>query len=181
MEKQVIWKRNNCLKIYTKVGDRGNTHTYSGQKVPKDHDIVEVMGCIDSLLSSLDACILKAKEHEEELEEIQRILWQTAGELSLKDQGKNVKKIVEEKDIAYLEDYIDTNNPEISHFVRFRTEAGVRLNEARVRCRRLERRLVTLLKNNDVRDIVFKYINRLSDFLYVLSCEVEEELRPHKE
>jgi len=169
------------LKIYTKVGDEGKTRTYSGQELPKDHAFVHIMGCIDSLLASLDACLIPSEKHKEPIDTIQSTLWQTAGELSFDGQGKDVKKIVEQEDITFLESYIDENTPDINHFVRFRTEQGVRLNEARVRCRRLERNLAPLLREEKIRPIVFKYINRLSDFLYVLSCEVEDELRPHKE
>lgn len=171
------------MRVYTRNGDDGVTTGYDGKDYDKDALSIEIVGVLDEFLASIDEAIVTLDNDDKVglLDNIQDLLWQTAGEISLGEKGKNVDDAIQADDIEGLEDQIDDYNPEISHFVRYRTEPGVRLNRARVECRRLERRLTPAMRDNDVRPVVYEYINRLSDLLYVLACSEERRLRPHND
>jgi cob(I)alamin adenosyltransferase len=171
------------MRVYTGNGDDGVTTGYDGEDYDKDALSIEIVGVLDEFLASTDEAIVSLDDHDKIgiLDDIQDLLWQTAGEISLGDQGKNVDDAIQAEDIKDLEDYIDEYNPEISHFVRYRTETGVRLNRARVECRRLERRLTPAMRDEDIRPVIYEYINRLSDLLYVLACSEERRLRPQSD
>ena len=171
------------MRVYTRNGDDGVTTGYDGNDYDKDALSIEIVGVLDEFLASIDEAIVSLENQEKTdlLDDIQDLLWQTAGEISLGDQGKNVEDAIQADDIDGLEEQIDEYNPEISHFVRYRTENGVRLNRARVECRRLERRLTPAMRDDDIRPVIYKYINRLSDLLYVLACSEERRLRPQSD
>ncbi|PIN81427.1 hypothetical protein COV13_01250 [Candidatus Woesearchaeota archaeon CG10_big_fil_rev_8_21_14_0_10_32_9] len=165
------------MKVYTKTGDEGTTSKYNGERVPKDDPIIILGNKIDFLLGALDSslAILKEDELVKLLENIEKKLWQTAGEISLGKPGKNVTDAVSDSDVEALEENIDKFNQKTNFFVRFRKETSVRLNEARLRCRDLEIALTPSLRETKVRSVVYKYINRLSDLLYVLACFEEKK------
>ena len=171
------------MRVYTRNGDDGVTTGYDGNDYDKDALSIKIVGVLDEFLASIDEAIvsLENREKTDLLDDIQDLLWQTAGEISLGDQGKNVEDAIQADDIDGLEEQIDEYNPEISHFVRYRTENGVRLNRARVECRRLERRLTPAMRDDDIRPVIYEYINRLSDLLYVLACSEERRLRPQSD
>ena len=160
------------MKVYTKTGDEGTTSKYDGERVPKDHPVIILGHKIDCLLGGIDSALILIKNEEIRLilEQIQAKLWQTAGEISLGMKGKKVENEITEQDISDMEANIDKYNQKISFFTRFKTEQAVRLNEARLRCRELEIELTPLLREKKIRPEVYKYINRLSDLLYVLAC-----------
>jgi|TARA_B100001971_G_C18008724_1_gene441224 ATP:cob(I)alamin adenosyltransferase len=160
------------MKIYTKVGDEGETVTYGDLKVPKDSYVIDLNGYIDALQSSLDFCYIHNKEFKEIIEKINKKLWQLGGEISLGGVGKKVKDPITNEDILEIELYMD----EFSfprNFIRFTKFGSAHLNEARVRCRILERELTQVLRAGLIREEVYKYINRLSDLLFVMSYKVE--------
>ncbi len=161
------------MKVYTKKGDKGTTTKYDGQRVPKDDESIIVVSEVDSLLGSLDSAIITIKDEDKlkVLEEIQEKLWQTAGELSRGSPTAKISKEITIKDIELLENEIDKYSQDIKHFVRFRTRSSVELNEARLRTRKLEVTLTKWLREGKVREEVYTYLNRLSDLLYVLSCD----------
>ncbi len=162
------------MKIYTKIGDEGETITYNNLKIPKDSYIIDINGSIDSLQASLDFCFVYNPKYREIIEEINKKLWQLGGEISLGGIGKQVNDPIIEADIKKIEQYIDKFLfPR--HFVRFTTPKSAHLNEARVRCRILERDLTPILRAGLIRNEVYKYINRLSDLLFVMACKVETE------
>jgi|TARA_Y100000310_G_scaffold302635_1_gene340213 ATP:cob(I)alamin adenosyltransferase len=162
------------MKIYTKVGDHGETVTYGNLKIPKDSYIIDINGLIDSLQSALDFCWLHNESFREIIEKVNKKLWQLGGEISLGGIGKNITTPIREEDILFLESLIDKFNfPR--EFIRFTKISSVNLNEARVRCRILERDLTPLLKQEMIREVVYKYINRLSDLLFVMAYKVEKE------
>lgn len=164
------------MRVYTRTGDAGTTTTYSGKKVPKDSPLIILVSKIDALQASLDTSYVsvKNKDLKKLLDGIQAKLWQTAGELSLEGKGKKVVDTITLQDTEELEKQIDKYNQKISYFIRFRKETSVRLNEARVRCRELEVYMTQFLKKKKIRPEVYKYINRLSDLLYVLACFSEK-------
>lgn len=162
------------MKIYTKVGDFGETVTYGNLRVPKDSYIIDINGYIDSLQASLDFCWLYNKEFRNIIEKINIKLWQLGGEVSLGSIGKEIKDPIINDDIKELESYIDKFiSP--NNFIRFTKIKSVYLNEARIRCRVLERELTQVLRANLIREDIYKYINRLSDLLFVMAYKIETE------
>lgn len=160
------------MGIYTRTGDKGTTTRYDGSRVPKDDDSIKIVGKFDSLMASLDYAHITSNEDVKEiLDLICKKLWQTAGEISLGKPGKKVKDSIGEEDIKFLEEKINELDPNINYFINFRTEAGSRLNESRIRCRELESSLTSLYRERAIREEIYAYINRLSDLLYVLACK----------
>ena len=160
------------MGVYTKTGDKGTTTRYDGSRVPKNDFSILIVGKIDNLLAGLDSAYvgLKDKKKKELIELIQNKLWQTAGEISLGKPGKKIVDEIQQKDILFLEEYIDKNTLNFNYFIRFKTESSSRLNEARVRCRELEVPLTKYFNEKKIRPEVYQYINRLSDVLYVMAC-----------
>src|SRR3989344_1726600 len=152
------------MKIYTKNGDLGFTKTLAGESVKKNDLVVIANGKIDSLQSSLDCAWLECgQEMRGQVEWVQEKLWQTGGEVSFARAGGTVKHPVEEKDVELLEKWIDEycEGKEFKHFLRFHNRAAIAFNEARVRCREVERALVPLLDQEKIRPAAFKFFNRL--------------------
>ncbi len=165
------------MVIYTKKGDQGYASILNGKKIPKDHDIINIMGKIDSLQSSLDFAVItiKDKEIKKIIKEINEKLWQSAAEISNQGSSKLIKTPITQEDIQNLEKYIDAHHPENTYFLRFTKESSTRLNEARVRTRALESKLTKLLRDEQIRPELYQYMNRLSDLLYALSCKEEKQ------
>lgn len=171
------------MKIYTKTGDKGKTSLFSGSRVPK-HDLrIESYGTIDELNSYIG--VIKDHSPKDEdlglLHDIQDRLFSIGSILAtepekLKDKnGKPRYKLPEitNKDIENLENSIDEMNkklPEMTHFLLPGGHPVVSFcHVARCVCRRAERRITALNDDEAVDEKVLKYINRLSDFLFVLS------------
>jgi cob(I)alamin adenosyltransferase len=164
------------MVIYTKKGDQGYAKTLKGEKIPKNHEIIQIMGKIDSLQSSLDIAntAIKDEETKKIIQDIQEKLWQSAGEISNQGLTEIIKKPITEEDIKKLEEYIDEHHPKNTYFIRFTKETSTRINEARVRTRELESQLTKLLLEEKLRPEIYKYMNRLSDLLYALACKEEK-------
>jgi cob(I)alamin adenosyltransferase len=164
------------MNIYTKTGDEGTTSKYDGTRVPKDDPTIILVSKVDALQGAIDVAQAKIKDKTlaSILDSIQDKLWQTAGELSFGGVAKKVKNNITSKDIEDLERHIDKYDKKKTYFVRFRTESSARLNEARLRCRELEIHLTPLLRAKKLRPEIYRYINRLSDLLYVLACHEQD-------
>lgn len=171
------------MKIYTKTGDKGQTSLYDGIRIDKDDIRVESYGTIDELNSYIGLCInyLQNKVEISELRKIQHQLFDIGGELATKDSNKYKNKI-SQQDIEYLEKLIDfyiekiENNGGFKFIVPGTSLAASNLHIARTICRRAERRIITLSREEDINNLLIKYINRLSDFLYVLARINEKEI-----
>ncbi len=178
------------MKIYTKTGDKGTTALFGGTRVAKHHIRIDSYGTIDELNSWLG--LLRDQEigakYQEILIKIQEQLF-TVGAILATDPEKmilkngkerlNIPKINEE-DISYLEQEIDTMNnalPPMTHFVLPGGHTTVSYcHIARTICRRAER-LATLLHENEPFDAtVLSFINRLSDYLFVLARKLSNDL-----
>jgi cob(I)alamin adenosyltransferase len=171
------------MKIYTKTGDKGQTSLIGGTRVPKHHIRIEAYGTVDELNSwiglirdqPVDA---KAKEL---LIEIQDRLF-TIGSSLASDPDKSKMKIpdLKEEDVVLLEKEMDRLNeslPEMRSFVLPGGHTTVSYcHIARCVCRRAERAVLRLSENEFVAELVVKYLNRLSDYLFVLSRAVSKEL-----
>jgi cob(I)alamin adenosyltransferase len=167
-----------ALKIYTKTGDKGNTSLIGGTKVPKSHLRIEAYGTVDELNSYIGLCrdLLEDAKSRALLQEVQDRLFTIGSSLAC-DPVKEPKMRIpdlKESDVTLLEkemDRMDGILPAMKHFVLPGGHAMLsQLHIARCVCRRAERCCVRLeLDSLEVDPIVLKYLNRLSDYLFVLS------------
>jgi len=163
-------------KIYTRVGDGGKTRTAKGIEVSKDNCLIQANGVIDELMSSIDKVlygldILPDMENSIEVcKWIQDKLRYLGGEVS----GKEVDEPIMEEDVEVLEEYIDSLEMDVHEFVRFSQPIAMDIDEARVRTRKVERVLTEYLRDGGITDASYKYINRLSDYFFILALSVEE-------
>jgi len=179
------------MKIYTKTGDKGTTALFGGTRVPKHHIRIESYGTVDELNSHLG--LLRDQEmdthYKNTLMDIQDKLF-TVGAILATDPQKAVLKSgkerlnipkVEESDILLLEQEMDTMNealPPMTHFVLPGGHTTVSYcHIARTVCRRAERLTSFLHENEPVDAHVLKYLNRLSDYLFVLARKLTFDLK----
>ena len=167
-----------AMKIYTKTGDKGTTSLIGGTKVSKAHLRIEAYGTIDELNSYTGLCkdLITDKESTVVLQEIQDRLFTIGSALACDPQKETKMKIpdLEEDDINLLEKEIDKMNETLPPMKSFIVPGGhptiSHLHIARCICRRSERCCVRLeAENNEVAPIIIKYLNRLSDYLFVLA------------
>jgi len=164
------------MKIYTKTGDKGQTSLIGGVRVPKYHLRIESYGTIDELNSFIG--LVRDQEmgrHDKEvLKEIQDRLF-TIGSSLASDPERSRMKIPElrPEDVELLEKEIDRMNeklPELKHFILPGGNTAVSFcHAARSICRRAERITVHLSEQSSVDELIIVYLNRLSDYLFVLS------------
>lgn len=174
------------IKIYTKTGDKGKTTLIGGTKVFKNHLRIETYGTIDELNSHIG--LVKdytPHEHQREiLKQIQDRLFVIGSSLAcdpLKKTGMHIPDLKEE-DVVLLENEIDFMNeqlPVMKHFILPGGHAAVSsAHVARCVCRRAERYCVNMQQHElFVEPLIIKYINRLSDYLFVLARFIGRELR----
>ncbi|MEW5977216.1 MAG: cob(I)yrinic acid a,c-diamide adenosyltransferase [Acidobacteriota bacterium] len=163
------------MKIYTKAGDRGETGLRRGTRVPKDHLRVEAYGQVDELNATVGLAIafLSDTELVSQLLRVQRDLFSLGSQLA--DPGGQGPDKVEVGDaqIAWLEQCIDRWEAELPPLHRFILPGGVQsaafIHLARTVCRRAERSAVRLSHTEQVPPQLLVYLNRLSDFLFVLA------------
>jgi cob(I)alamin adenosyltransferase len=170
------------MKIYTRTGDKGQTSLLGGTRVPKHHLRIEAYGTLDELNSHIG--LLRdqglSEQMVKELLEVQDRLF-TLGSHLASDPEKSKVRIpdIGADDIAYLENAIDSMNeslPEMRHFVLPGGHSAVSIcHIARCVCRRAERLVVHLAEISPVEEIVVQYMNRLSDYLFVLSRKISAE------
>ncbi|MFL5763528.1 MAG: cob(I)yrinic acid a,c-diamide adenosyltransferase [Bacteroidia bacterium] len=171
------------MKIYTKTGDKGQTSLIGGTRVPKHHIRIESYGTVDELNSWIG--LIRDQQMDahtgEILIEIQDRLF-TIGSSLASDPEKSKMKIpdLKETDVELLEKEIDSMNsvlPEMRSFVLPGGHTTVSYcHIARCVCRRAERLTIHLSENSFVAELVIKYLNRLSDYLFVLSRKLTQDL-----
>ena len=171
----------NITKVYTKRGDKGETDLLGGSAARKDSLKVESYGCIDETSSfiGLARYYTKNKVIKERLKEIQNKLLVLGGFLASDDKGKEMMKDqIKEEDIKLLEEYIDEYNqklPPLTHVILpGDDEVAAYFHVARTVVRRAERRIVSLAAQEDLNPLIQKYVNRLSDLMFVLARYSEE-------
>jgi cob(I)alamin adenosyltransferase len=165
------------LKIYTKTGDKGTTSLIGGTKVLKSDLRIEAYGTIDELNSYVGLCrdLLKEESSGKILREVQDRLFTIGSSLAC-DPDKEPKMQIpdlKEEDVVLLEKEIDGMNevlPEMKNFILPGGHSTVsHLHIARCVCRRAERCCVRLQENEKENSMILKYLNRLSDYLFVLA------------
>jgi len=161
---------NRLSKIYTKTGDDGTTGLGDGTRVAKDSARVAAYGTVDELNSAIG--IVLAQEIpapiREALTQIQHDLFDLGGELCIPGMA-----MVHEADVERLEQTLDGFNADLPALKDFILPGGgmaaACCHVARTVCRRAEREVVTLSRSETVRPEAVRYLNRLSDLLFVLS------------
>ncbi|HXU27403.1 MAG TPA: cob(I)yrinic acid a,c-diamide adenosyltransferase [Bacteroidia bacterium] len=172
-----------AFKVYTKTGDKGQTSLIGGTRLPKQHIRIEAYGTVDELNSwigllrdqAIDANSIKI------LLEVQDRLF-TIGSLLAADPDKNKMKLpeIKEEDIVLLEKEIDVMEETLPPMKSFVLPGGHTTvsycHLARCVCRRGERAVLRVAENEKVDELVYKYLNRLSDYLFVLSRKLAHDL-----
>jgi len=172
-----------AFKVYTKTGDKGQTSLIGGTRVPKHHIRIESYGTVDELNSFIG--LIRDQQIDEHskaiLIEIQDRLF-TIGSSLASDPNKSKMKIpdLKEEDVSLLEtemDKMDESLPEMKSFVLPGGHTTVSYcHIARCVCRRAERLSIQLAETEFVAELVIKYLNRLSDYLFVLSRKLSMDL-----
>lgn len=172
------------MKIYTKTGDKGTTSLIGGKRVPKHNQRIEAYGTIDELISHIG--LLRDQPIGEPLKDVllkvQDRLMVCAAVLATDCEDCNVKiPEIRETDITYLEQEIDRMESELEPLRSFIIPGGHPIvsycHIARTVCRRAERIAIKLADNAVVPDSILKYINRLSDYLFVLARKLAKDLQ----
>jgi cob(I)alamin adenosyltransferase len=165
------------MSITTKTGDDGTTGLWSGQRVPKDDPRVEACGELDELSSRIGlAALACGLEAAGALEALQRDLVRVGGEIASIDPAfADPIQSWDEEAIAERIRALEARVPLRGFVLPGRTEASARLDLARCAARRLERRVVTLSRSSPVSDILRRYLNRLSDYLFMLARAEEAD------
>jgi len=179
------------MKIYTKTGDKGTTALFGGTRVPKHHIRIESYGTVDELNSYIG--LIKDQEIDSELKthlkKIQDNLFTLGAELATdpeKAQLKNGKERlnivkVKQAEIEFLENQIDAMNqelPQMTHFILPGGHTTVSYcHIARCVCRRAERLAAALHEIEPFEAYILQYLNRLSDYLFVLARKLSKDLQ----
>jgi len=164
------------MKIYTKAGDTGETALYGGIRVLKTSERICAYGTLDELNAFLGLVASDERTHEGlriSLTRIQNELFHLGAELATPPEKKVAVVPISEADVVRMEKEIDAMEAELKPLKNFILPGGSRvaaeLHLARTVCRRAEREAVTLHGSEPLRPIVIKYINRLSDLLFVMA------------
>lgn len=163
-------------KIYTKTGDDGSTGLGDGSRVSKDNIRVEAYGTVDEVNSFIGLILTESlpESAAEELEIIQHHLFDLGGELCIPNHT-----IIKQSHIDFLEQKLDALNDTLQPLKEFILPGGPKASAythiARTTCRRAERRIFTLSQTESINPLALKYINRLSDYLFVLARYLAKE------
>lgn len=162
------------MKIYTKTGDKGETSVIGGVRLPKHHLRIEAYGTLDELIAWIG--MLRSCEHSciphEELIEIQLVLMSCCTVIATHPSAK-VPEGIHIGDTSRLESSIDRMESDLPGLKSFILPGGnnpaATANLARTVCRRAERAILRLNETEKTDPDVIRYLNRLSDYLFVLS------------
>ena len=164
----------NLTRIYTRLGDGGETHLGDMSRVPKTHPRIEAYGAIDELNAQVGVALATdglPKQYTEWLSRIQNDLFDCGADLSVPEGGERERLRVAPEQTAWLEQACDEVNAELPNLKSFvlpgGTAAAAQLHVCRTVCRRAERRTIDC--GDEVNAECVRYLNRLSDLLFILS------------
>ena len=163
--------------VYTKTGDKGTTSLIGGSRVTKNHIRLNAYGTVDELNSFLGMLRSQLTDDEanNQILKIQRDLFRVGGALASEDEDF-AKSCLEDTDIEWVEQQIDAIDQELPPLKHFVIPSGyfpaAICHVCRTVCRRSERAIYDLSEKEYVPDNILKYINRLSDYLFVLSRKI---------
>ncbi len=164
--------------IYTKTGDKGTTSLVGGSRVSKDDARVEAYGTVDELNSHIGLLAEMIRPmgsgYYDELKSVQHNLFTLQTLMATEDETLYARlPQLEEEEVEILErqiDLITDHLPKLHNFVIAGGNlTGAQCHVARTVCRRAERRVVTLAQQTKIDDVLMRYLNRLSDYLFVLA------------
>ncbi|NGX43163.1 MAG: Cob(I)yrinic acid a,c-diamide adenosyltransferase [Chlamydiae bacterium] len=188
------------MKIYTKTGDKGETSLFTGQRVPKNDPLIDALGTVDECNSAIGVAITLLPDDAkfgttmERLTIIQHALFDLGAAVATpRTRAANAKidkTRFDAEEIELIEKWIDEMDNELPKLDTFILPGGhpssAMLQLARSICRRAERLMIPLNHHADVSDRVIKYLNRLSDYLFITSRYVnvltnypETKWKPH--
>jgi len=169
-------------KIYTRTGDQGETGLGDGSRISKDHARMTAIGSIDELNSFIGLCIEELKEHlilssiTDFLSHSQHRIFDLGGEISIPGY-----QIIDDKQVSQIETALDLLNADLAPLENFILPGGHKLiavlHLCRSVCRRAERDLVTLQRDENINTAGLKYLNRLSDYIFVAARYAAKELQ----
>ncbi len=163
---------NRLSRIYTRTGDQGSTGLGNGERVAKDCPRIEAIGAVDELNCAIGRVLVHDVREavRQSLQIVQHKLFDLGGELSIPGY-----QAVRDEDVAQLESDLEQFNADLPPLKEFILPGGGRAaadcHLARAICRRAERRLVSLARDEDIREQARVYLNRLSDLLFVM-CRI---------
>lgn len=165
---------NRLSKIYTRTGDDGSTGMADGTRVAKDDLLVHAIGEVDELNSQLAVVACHAAdEFTESIKVVQNELFNIGAELTLG------QVVIKQQNIDWLEQHLDELNGSLSPLKEFILPGGglaaSHCHVARAICRRVERSLVSLNNRASLNKNLRAYINRLSDYLFVLARAISKQ------
>ena len=168
------------MKIYTKTGDKGQTSLIGGKRVSKSDVRIEAYGTVDEL----NSLVGMVRDHVQDanltqvLISIQENLFSMGAILASEDPAK-AKTSIEDKDVEDLESAMDEMDKELEELRSFILPGGhpavSYCHLARVVCRRAERRVISLAEITEMDEMVVIYLNRLSDFFFMLSRKLARD------
>jgi len=168
------------MKIYTKTGDKGTTSLLNGTRVAKYHPRLHAYGTVDELNSWIG--VLREYANQEVsyiLIEIQNTLFALGSHLAVEGEVKFEMPSIPKDGIEKLEKAMDAMDEKLEPLRNFILPGGhisvAHCHVARTVCRRAERHIVELAEANEVDEYIIRYINRLSDFLFMLSRNFAKE------
>ncbi len=164
-------------RVYTRTGDDGTTGLAGNQRVAKDSARIESYGTVDELSSTLGAALACGLDPRlaAALGRIQNELFHLGSDLCVREEDKIHLKVpvIEERHVQALEELLDELTAELGPLANFILPGGspgaAQLHVARTVCRRAERHLVTLSRQEAIGAHVLRYVNRLSDALFVMA------------
>lgn len=164
---------NRLTRIYTRTGDDGNTGMADGSRVAKDDVLVHAIGEVDELNSQLAVLASKAPVvFAEAIRTIQNELFNVGAELAMG------QAMIKQSSVNWLEQSLDELNQTLTPLKEFILPGGglaaSHCHVARAVCRRAERSLVSLNKQKALNEYLMAYINRLSDYLFVLARAISK-------
>ncbi len=171
-----------AIKIYTKTGDKGETSLFGGKRLPKNHIRIEAYGTVDELNSYIGLVRDLASDDKirDFLKKVQDRLFTIGSNLASDPSKDMITPDLTEADISAIEQQIDQMNeilPPLKHFILPGGHSTVSFcHIARCVCRRAERQVVALAMEESVEAIIIRYLNRLSDYLFVLGRKVGYDL-----
>jgi len=164
-------------KVYTRTGDAGTTRLGGGQEVPKHALRIEAYGTVDELGSCIGVAIAAGIDAslKEKLSKVQNDLFHLGSDLCFLEEDKARREVptLGQRHVDEIESWIDAMSPEVGPLENFILPGGsagaAHLHVARAVCRRAERSATALAERERIGPSVVKYLNRLSDCLFVMA------------
>lgn len=164
-------------RVYTRAGDTGTTALGGGQRIPKDSLRIEAYGTVDEVNSAIGVAVAAGlhASMKERFFVIQQVLFNLGSDLCILEEDKQRFAVpgIEPRHVSDLETWMDEWNEELEPLKSFILPGGdlaaAQLHVARTVCRRAERLVIALSREEAVGGQVIPYLNRLSDFLFVAS------------